>query len=207
MWLFLVDLCPPIRVSATHWLCRNVPICLRNLQKNWCLGAQIEAEILTSQPPNVFAQFVLDLGASALPMGASTPPTWSRNVPMCLKTLQKYLMPGALIESEILSSPLPHVFAELCLVLWALVLHLWICQHLPSSLEMFLCVSETSKNLEHGVLIEAEILTSPSPMYLLNLAQVLDTSFLPIGGSTPPKESRNVFMCLRDLQKIWCMGP
>ena len=39
---------------------------------------------------------------------------------------------------------------------------------------MFLCVSETSKpNLVHGAIKEAEILISPSPMYLLNLAWFL----------------------------------
>ena len=91
---------------------------------------------------------------------------------MCLRYLQKYLVHGALIESEILSSPLPHVFAELGLVLWALVLNPYMCKHLPSDLEMYLCVSWTFKNLTHLVLIEAEILTSPSPMYLLNLAQI-----------------------------------
>ena len=55
---------------------------------------------------------------------------------------------------------------------WALALCLQVCQHLPSVLEMFICVSRTSKeHLVHGTLTEAEILTSPFPMYLLNSAQ------------------------------------
>ena len=49
-------------------------------------------------------------------------------------------------------------------------------------------------------LIEAELLTSFLPMYLVNLAWFLCASTLPIGVSTPPKWSRNVHLCLRNLQ-------
>ena len=76
-------------------------------------------------------------------MGVSTPPKWSRNVPMCLRNLQKNLVHEALIEAEILilTFPLPHVsFAQLGLSFGQMTLCLQVCQHLPSSLEMFLCV-------------------------------------------------------------------
>ena len=46
-------------------------------------------------------------------MGLSTPLKWSRSVTMCLNNLQKNLVHGVLIEAEILTSPLPHVFAQL----------------------------------------------------------------------------------------------
>ena len=84
--------------------------------------------------------------------------------------------------------------------LWALALYLQVCQHLPSSIEMFLCVSRTYKKyLVHGALIEAETLTSPSPMYFLNLVWFLGAGTLPTGVSTPPKQFRNFLMCLRNL--------
>ena len=35
-----------------------------------------------------------------------------------------------------------------------------------------MCLRNVQKKLVHGALIEAEILTSPPQMYLLNLAQV-----------------------------------
>ena len=38
---------------------------------------------------------------------------------MCLRNLQKYLVHGALIEAEILTSPLPLAFAQLSPVLSA----------------------------------------------------------------------------------------
>ena len=53
----------------------------------------------------------------------------------------------------------------------------------------------------HGALIEAEISTSPLPMYLLNSTQVLGTVILPTSMSTPLKWSKNVSMCLRNIQK------
>ena len=63
-------------------------MCLGNLQK-LVHGALIEAEILTSPLPHIFAQCGPGLGAGALPMGVSTPHKKSRNVPMCLRNLQK----------------------------------------------------------------------------------------------------------------------
>ena len=90
---------------------------LRNFQKNLMHGALIEAEILTLPSPMYMLSLAQFLGASALPMGVSTPPKWSTNVPTCLRNLQKNLVHGALIEAEILTSPLPHIFAQLGLVL------------------------------------------------------------------------------------------
>ena len=40
-------------------------------------------------------------------------PSQSENVPMCLRNLQKNLVHEALIDAEILTSPLPYVFAQL----------------------------------------------------------------------------------------------
>ena len=76
-------------------------------------GALIDAEILTSPLPHIFAQLGPLLGADALSMGMPTPPKWSKSVPMCIINLQKNLVHGALIDAKILTSPLPHVFALL----------------------------------------------------------------------------------------------
>ena len=58
----------------------------------------------------------------------------------------------------------------------------------PNSLEMFLCVSGTSKqNVVYGALIEAEILTSPLPNEFAQLGLDLGASALPMGVSTPLK--------------------
>ena len=71
---------------------------------------------------------------------------------------------------------------------YLLAICLQVCQHLPSDLEMLLCVSGTyRKYFVYGALIAAEIWTSPSPIYLLNLAQILGTGPLPTGGSTLSK--------------------
>ena len=187
---------------------RNVPMCLRNLQKVFVHGTLIEAEILTYQLPMYLLNLAWFLGTSTLPTGGSTPPKWSRNVSMCLKNLQKVFVHGALIEAQILTSPSPMYLLNLA-QLWALTLCLQVCQHLPSGLQMFLCVSETSKpNLVHGALMEAKILTSPLPHAFAQLGLVLCTGNLPMGVSTPPKQSRNVPMCLRNLQKVFgAWGP
>ena len=82
---------------------------------------------------------------------------------------------------------------------WALELHSWMCEHLPSSLKMFLCVSGTSKKyLVHGSLIEAEILISPLPNVFAQLGMVLGTRTPLMDVSIPPKQSKNVSMCLRN---------
>ena len=134
-------------------------------------GALIEAEILTSPLPHVFAQ--LGPGFWVLVLYPWVCQHLPRGLEMFLcvsGTSKKYLVHGALIEAEILTSP-PQCICSTWPGFWVLVLYPWVCQHLPSGLEMFLCVSGTSKEIFGAwTLIEAEILTSPLPMYLLNLA-------------------------------------
>ena len=118
---------------------------------------------------------------------------------------KKILMQRALIKAEILTFPIPQCIGSTWPGFWVPVLCPQACQHLLIDLPMFLCVSDTSKKyLVHEVLIEAEILTSPSPIYLLNLSQVLGTGTLLTHVSTPLKLSRNVSRCLRNMQKIFC---
>ena len=52
------------------------------------------------------------------------------------------------------------------------ILHPLMCQHLPSCLKMFLCVSGFSKNLVYGALIDGEILTPPLPHVFAQLDPV-----------------------------------
>ena len=66
------------------------------------------------------------------------------NIPMCLRNFKKDLVAGPLIGAEILTSP-PQMFLLNLAQCWALALCLHVCQHLPSDLEIFLCVSETYK--------------------------------------------------------------
>ena len=80
-------------------------------------GALLEAEILTSPLPVYLLNLAWFLGASVLPTGELTPPKWSTNVPICLRNLLKNLVHGALIEAEILTSLLSHIFAQLGLYL------------------------------------------------------------------------------------------
>ena len=116
------------------------------------------------------------------------------------ETSKEHFVHGALIEAEILTSPLPHVFAQLGLVYGCKCSAHW-CVTTPSGLKTFLCVTGTSRKcLVHGVIIEAEILTSPFPIYLLNLARFLGTSTLPTGVSTPPRWSK-IFLCVSETSK------
>ena len=59
----------------------------------------------------------------------------------------------------------------------------------------------------HGALIEAEILTSPSPIYLVNMAWILGAAALPMGVSTRPKWSEIFLSVSGTSKKIWCKGP
>ena len=59
-----------------------------------------------------------------------------------------YLVHGALIEAEIMTSPSAYVFAQLGLVLGTGTQPMCqVCQHLTSDLVMFLCNLGTSKKL------------------------------------------------------------
>ena len=90
---------------------------------------------------------------------------------------------------------------------WALVLCLQVCQHLASSLEMFPCVVGTSKNnLVHEALEGSWDIELLTPQVFDELGPVVGTDTLRAFVSTPHKLSRNVPMCLRNLQtNIWCM--
>ena len=103
----------PTGVSTPPTWSTNVPMYLRNLQKNLVLGTLIEAEILTSPLCHVFAQLSPVFGCWQSAHRCVNTPKWSRNVPMCFRNLQKYLVHGALIEAEIMTFPLSHVFAPL----------------------------------------------------------------------------------------------
>ena len=87
-------------------------MCLRNVQKIGASGLNGSQDI-DLPTPNVFAQLGPVLGTGTLPAGVSTPCKWSRNVPMCLRYLQKHLVHEALIEAEILTSPPQMLFAQL----------------------------------------------------------------------------------------------
>ena len=98
---------------------------------------------------------------------------------MCQELPKKYLVHGALIEAEILTSSSSMYFLNLG-QFWVLVLCLQVFQHLSSDLDMFLYVSRTSKKyLVHWTLIEADIFAQFGP--------VLGTGTLPAGVSTPVK--------------------
>ena len=178
-------------------------MCLRNLQKKLVHGALIEAEILTSPLPHAFAQLGHVLGTSTLPMGVSTPPKWFKMF-LSVSGTSKKLIYRALIEAEILTST-PHVFHQWNPVLGTGTLPTGMSTPIKWS-KMFLCALGTSKNLVYGALIEADILTFPLPHVFVQLSPVLGTGTLPMGVSTPTKWSRNLPLCLRNLQKIFVLG-
>ena len=149
-------------------------MCLRNVQKIGASGLN-GCQDNDLPTPNVFAQLGPVLGTGTLSAGVSTPPKLSRNVPMCLRNLQKVFGAWGLNRSWDIDLPLCHVFAQLGLVLATLTAgvstpHKW--------LEMFLHVSGTSKNnLVHEALMEAEIMTSLLQMFLLSLAKLWGLAF------------------------------
>ena len=152
--------------------------------------AIIEAEMLTSPFPIYLLNLARFLSTSTLPIGVSTPCRWSEIFLCVSETSKNHLVHGALTEAEMLTYPLPMYLLNLA-QFWSLALCPQVCWHLPSGLKMFLCVTGTSRKcLVHGTIIEAEILTSPLPIYLLNLAKLLGTSTLPTGVSTPPRWSK-----------------
>ena len=140
--------------------------------KIFCAWGATRSRDIDLPLPHVIAQLKPVLGTGTLPTGVSTPTKWSRNVSICLKNLQIIFGAWGFNRSWDIDLPSPKCN---CLTLpscWALVLYLQVCQHLLSGLQMFLCVSDTSKeNLVYGALIENQILTSPFPIYLLTLAQ------------------------------------
>ena len=120
-------------------------------------------------------------------MDVSTPPKWSRNIPICLRNFPKKIGAWGANGGRDIDLPTPPCIFSTWPSFGALALCPQLCQHLPGDLEMFLCVSGTSKkSLVHGALIEAELLTSLPPIYA-QLGLVLGTGTLPTGVSTPPK--------------------
>ena len=109
-------------------------------------------------------------------------------------------MQRALLEAEILTSPCPMYLLNSA-QFWSLAICPQVCGHLPSGLEMFLCVTGTSKeHLVHGALIEAEILTSTLPHVFAQLGLALVTGTLAAGVSTPPTWSK-MFLCVSGTSK------
>ena len=84
---------------------------------------------------------------------------------------------------------------------WVLALCPWVCQHLPSGLKMFLCISGTSKKIGVWGPNRSWDIDLPFPHVFAQLSPVLDAGTVPTVVSTPPKWSKNVPLCLRNLQK------
>ena len=174
-------------VSSPPKWSTNVPICLRNLQKILVHGALLEAEILTSPSPMHLLNLAWFLGTSAPSMDVSTPPKWSRNVPISFRNFQKRFGAWSSNGGRDIDLPTPPCIFSTWPRFWVLELCPQVWQNFPSDLVMFLYVSGTSKkSLVHGALIEAELLTSLPPIYA-QLGLVLGTGTLPTGVSTPPK--------------------
>ena len=194
--------------------CVNTPsglkmfLCVTGTSRK-CLvhGAIIEAEILTSPLPIYLLNLAKLLGTSTLPTGVSTPPRISK-IFLCVSgTSKKHLVHEALTEAEILTYPLPMYLLNLA-QLWSLALYLQVCQHLPHGLEMFLCVSGTSKeHFVYGALREAEILTSPLPMYLLNLAQFWILALCPQLCQYLPGGLKYFYVSQKLLKTFGAWGP
>ena len=138
---------PPMGVSTPPKWSWNVLMCLRNLPKNLVHGTLIEAEILTSPLPNVVAHLSPVFGTGTPPMDVSAPPKWSRNVSMCLRNLQKQFGEWDPNRSWDFDLPTPPCICWTWPSVWALAFCPQVCQHLPSTLKMFLCVSGTSKKM------------------------------------------------------------
>ena len=116
-------------------------LCAAGTSKNLVHGALIEAEILAPPLLHVFPQLSPVLGAGTLSKGLSMHPKWSRNVLCVSGTSKTILVHEALIEVEILTSQLPHVFPQLSPILGAGTLPPDVSTPLKWS-KMFLCVSE-----------------------------------------------------------------
>ena len=176
-------------------------MCLRNIQKKLVHGTLIDAEILTSPVPQVFAQPGQDLDTD-------TPSMWlSKHLPSGLKcsyvsqqTSKKFGAWGPNRCWDIDFSTL------LCICLtWPSyqvpMLHPQVCQHLPSGLKCSYVSQKPPKNLVHGALIDAEILTSPLPHVFAQPGQDLGTDTLPVGVPTTSQVSLKMFLCVSETSK------
>ena len=176
-------------------------MCLRNLKKIWCMYRSRDIALPT---PSCICSTWPSCGHWHSAHG------WvntSQVVYTCSYVSQeppKNLVHGVLIEVEILTSPLPHVFAQFGPVWGTGAPPMNVSTPPKWSRNVSMCL--LLKDLVHGVLIEVEILTSPLPHVFAQLGPVLGTGYLPTGVSTPSKWSRNVPMCLLNLQNNCCMG-
>ena len=132
-------------VSATCGQCRNVPMCLRNLQKIGAWGPNRNWDIDLPTLPCICSTWPGFCVPVLCPWLCQHLPSALKMSLMCCRNLQKILVYGILIEAEILTFPTPPYICSTWPSFWALALHPWMYQHLLSGLEMFLCVSETSK--------------------------------------------------------------
>ena len=162
-------------------------MCLRNLQKYLVYGALIKAEKLTLLLPMYLLNLAWIMGTSTQLMGVSTPPK-GLQMYLCVSEPTRIFGVWSPNGSKDIDLSTPKCICSTCPCYWALALCTRVCQHLPSSLVMFPCVSGTSKKyLVHGALVEAEILTSTLPHAFVQLNPVLSAGTLPEGVSTPPK--------------------
>ena len=102
-------------------------------------------------------------------------------------TIKKYLVHGTLIEAEILTFPLHHVFAHFSPVLGASTQPVGVSTPPKQFRNVLMCLKNPPKYLVHGTLVEAEILTSPLLNVFAQLCLVFSTDSLPACVSTPPK--------------------
>ena len=130
-----------------QWVHHHLPCSLKMFlcvsgtsKRNLVCGTIIEAEILTSPLPYVFAQFSQVLGA-----GTHGCVNTSQVVKKCFYVSQEPPKNGALIEAEILTSPLPHVFVQLTQVLGACTLPTGVSTPPKGSSSVSMCLRNLQK--------------------------------------------------------------
>ena len=143
MWVFWVDIGPPMHVSATCGWCRNVPMCHRNLPKCDALGHNRRWHI-DLPTPHVFVQLSPVLGAGTLLTGVSIPSKGSGNVLLCLRNIQNIFGAWGPNRSWDIDPHLPHVFHQLSPVLGTSSLPTGMSTPVKWS-KMFLCASGPPK--------------------------------------------------------------
>ena len=190
----------PMGVSTPSKLSKMFPYVSGTSKKNLVHGALIEAEIMTSPSPMYFlnlAQFWL---LALCPQVCQHLLIWSRDVSRCLRNLKKIGTWG-LSRSWDIDLPTFPCICSTWTSFWALALNPWVCQHLLSGKEMFVCVSGISKKFDAwGPNRRWDSDVSP-PHVFAEFGLVFSTGTLLPGVSTPPKWFTNIPMCLRNLQK------
>ena len=86
-----------VNTSQVVW---NIPVCLRNLQTKFGTWGSNGSWDIDLPSPMYLLHLAQVLGAGTPPISVSTPPKWSRNVPMFLRKLQKNLVPASTVGSE-----------------------------------------------------------------------------------------------------------